>query len=347
MTDRLEHVRGIGAGWSERLAQARQTHDAVRTFLQPIIDSPLFDKIVLVLILVNAATLGLETSEAFTGSFGGLLYLSDRLILGFFVVELLSRIIVRGKAFWKDGWSVFDFLVVAITVLPFSDNISVLRALRTIRALRLVSAVPSMRRVVNGLFAAMPGMGSIVLLLGIIFYVFAVMATNMFAVDFPKQFGSIGASAFTLFQIMSLDGWSGEVARPVMELHPWSWVFFIGFILITSFTVLNLFIGIIVDAMQQQHNERMSRSDLVTAKRIGKLDGLSASAKDGGDNAEPAKAAEAKPDPRFESMMTELRILKDEIRSLNGGSKTPSGKDLGKDLADAFRSMQKTEKDPG
>jgi voltage-gated sodium channel len=276
-----------------------------------------------------------------TSRFGGLLRVTDNLILGFFVTEIVSRIIVRGRAFWKDAWNVFDFAVVAVTVLPFSDNISVLRALRTVRALRLVSAVPSMRRVVNGLLAAIPGMGSIVLLLGIIFYVFAVMATNMFGPDFPKQFGSVGASAFTLFQVMSLDGWSGEVARPIMESHPWAWIFFISFILITSFTVLNLFIGIIVDAMQQQHNERMGRTDLLAAKRMGKLDSLMGG--DKGKESEPAaRPAEARPDPRFESMMAELKLLKDEIRSLNSGKPDP-----GEALAKALRSGQKDDTEPG
>jgi voltage-gated sodium channel len=245
------------------------------TVLKPLLRNAIFDRFITALILVNAVTLGMETSETIMSRFGGLLALIDQAILTVFVLELGARMIVFGTRFWKDPWSVFDFLVVAVTFLPASDNISVLRALRIIRALRLVSAVPSMRRVVNGLLAAIPGMTSIVVLLLLIFYVFSVMATNMFAETLPDRFGTLGDSLLTLFQVMSLDGWTGEVARPVMAVHPWSWVFFLVFILITSFTVLNLFIGIIVDGMQQQHEETRSKKDLLFASRFGKFKGIS------------------------------------------------------------------------
>ena len=164
---------------------------------------------------------------------------------------------VKGRRFWRDAWSLFDFFVVAVALLPATGNLSVLRGLRIIRALRLISTVESMRRVVGGLMHAIPGMGSIVALLLLIFYVFSVMATKLFGSDFPQWFGSIGESAYSLFQIMTLESWSMGIVRPVMESHGWAWVFFVPFILVTSFTVLNLFIGIIVDAMQTQHEDEL------------------------------------------------------------------------------------------
>ena len=179
--------------------------------------------------------------------------MADHIILGVFVVEIAVRMLVHGAKFWRDPWSLFDFSVVAIALVPATGNLSVLRALRIIRALRLISAIKSMRRVVGGLLHAIPGMGSIVALLGLVFYVFSVMATKLFGADFPQWFGSIGESAYSLFQIMTLESWSMGIVRPVMEVHSWAWAFFVPFILITSFTVLNLFIGIIVDAMQTQH----------------------------------------------------------------------------------------------
>lgn len=239
--------------------------------LKPLVRNPIFERVVTGLILVNAITLGMETSPTITARVGGLLTVLDHLILAVFVFELAARMIVFGTRFWRDPWSIFDFLVVAVTLLPATDNLSVLRALRIVRALRLVSAIPSMRRVVNGLLIAIPGMSSIVVLLLLIFYVFAVMATNMFSATLPDRFGTIGASLLSLFQVMSLDGWTSEVARPVMAEHPYAWIFFVVFILITSFTVLNLFIGIIVDGMQQQHIEAKAQTDLVTAGRFGKL----------------------------------------------------------------------------
>jgi len=152
-----------------------------------------------------------------------------------------------------DPWNLFDLVIVTIALLPATGSLSVLRALRILRVLRLVSAVPSMRRVVGALLAAVPGIASILGLLSLLFYVFSVMATKLFGADYPEWFGSIGASAYSLFQIMTLESWSMGIVRPVMEVYPLAWVFFVPFILVTSFTVLNLFIGIVVDAMQRQH----------------------------------------------------------------------------------------------
>jgi voltage-gated sodium channel len=220
--------------------------------LKTLIESRRFETVITVLIIVNAITLGLETSSWAMANFGSLLVALDRLVLVVFVLELLARFAVYRLSFFKDPWRIFDLFVVSVALVPTTDNLSVLRALRILRVLRLVSVVPSLRRVVGGLVAALPGMGSIVLLLGLVFYVFSVMATKLFAVTFPDWFGTIGESAYTLFQIMTLESWSMGIVRPVMDVHPYSWTFFIPFIVLTSFAVLNLFIGIIVSAMQEE-----------------------------------------------------------------------------------------------
>ncbi len=226
---------------------------SLRTRLAPIIEDPRTERAIMLLIVLNAIILGLETSKSAMAAAGPALVMADRIILGVFVVELTVRMIVHGAKFWRDPWSLFDFSVVAIALVPATGNLSVLRALRILRALRLISAIKSMRRVVGGLLHAIPGMGSIVALLGLVFYVFSVMATKLFGAEFPQWFGTIGESAYSLFQIMTLESWSMGIVRPVMEVHGWAWAFFVPFILLTSFTVLNLFIGIIVDAMQSQH----------------------------------------------------------------------------------------------
>jgi voltage-gated sodium channel len=170
-----------------------------------------------------------------------------------FVVEIALRLYAHRAAFWRDPWSVFDFAVVAIALLPATGPLAVLRALRVLRVLRLLTMVPSMRRVVGALLAAIPGLGSIVLVLLIIYYVFAVIATNLFATTHPEWFGDIGRSLYTLFQIMTLESWSMGIARPVMVDFPYAWAFFVPFILVATFTMLNLFIAIIVNAMQSYH----------------------------------------------------------------------------------------------
>jgi len=218
--------------------------------LRRLVEKPRFERFIMGIIVLNAVTLGMQTSGKVMAAIGEDLDRLDNIILGIFVIELMFRMFAYGGRFWRDPWSLFDTLVVGIALVPATGNLSVLRALRVIRALRLISAFPAMRRVVNGLVQAIPGMSSVVLLLLLIFYVFSVMATKMFGAAFPAWFGTIGESTFTLFQIMTLEGWSDGKVRPVMEVYSWAWAFFVPFILITSFAVLNLFIGIIVEAMQ-------------------------------------------------------------------------------------------------
>ena len=230
--------------------------------VQHVLESLRFQRIMIAIIIVNAITLGLETSQTAMDLAGGFLIALDRIILGIFVVELAAKIVVYRTRFHHDPWNVFDFIVVGIALLPTTGSLSVLRALRILRVLRLISAVPSMRRVVTALLHALPGMGSIVALLSLVFYVFSVMATKLFAATFPEWFGSVGASAYSLFQIMTLESWSMGIVRPVMDVFPLAWAFFLPFIVLTSFAVLNLFIGIIVDAMQsQQQAEHQAERD--------------------------------------------------------------------------------------
>jgi voltage-gated sodium channel len=222
----------------------------MRRRLGDFIDRPYVQRAIIALILVNAAILGLETSAVAMSRVGWFLVALDRLILGIFVVEITIRLYVHRLSFWRDPWSVFDFLVVAIALIPATGPLAVLRALRVLRVLRLLTVVPSMRKVVGALLAAIPGLGSIALVLSILYYVFAVIATNLLAAAYPEWFGTLGRSLYTLFQIMTLESWSMGIARPVMEQFPYAWAFFIPFILVATFTMLNLFIAIIVNAMQ-------------------------------------------------------------------------------------------------
>jgi voltage-gated sodium channel len=222
----------------------------LRLRIKSFVELPRFGQFILALILINAVLLGMETSTALMAQYGSTLLLLDKVLLGVFVVELLLRIFAYRSAFFKDPWSLFDFAVVAIALIPASGPLAVLRSLRVLRVLRVLSMVPSMRRVVSALLGSLPGLSSIALVLVLIYYVFAVMATKIFGSAFPEWFGSIGASFYTLFQIMTLESWSMGIARPVMEQFPYAWLFFVPFILVATFTMLNLFIAIIVNTMQ-------------------------------------------------------------------------------------------------
>ena len=227
-----------------------QSSTTIQHRLKRFIENSKVQFFVLGLILINSVTLGIETVPSVMADYGPVISILDKAILTVFVVELIIRLFVYRAAFFRDPWMVFDFIVVSIALIPATGQFSVLRALRVLRVLRILTIVPSMRRVVGALLSAIPGLSSIALVLLLLFYVFAVIATNLFASEYPEWFGHLGHSFYTLFQIMTLESWSMGIARPVMESFPYAWAFFIPFILVATFTMLNLFIAIIVNAMQ-------------------------------------------------------------------------------------------------
>ncbi len=270
----------------------------LRSRVKTFVELPRFGQCILALILLNAVLLGMETSAALMAQYGSTLLLLDKILLSVFVVELLLRIFAYRAAFFKDPWSLFDFAVVAIALIPASGPLAVLRSLRVLRVLRVLSMVPSMRRVVSALLGSLPGLSSIALVLVLIYYVFAVMATKIFGAAFPEWFGSIGGSFYTLFQVMTLESWSMGIARPVMEQFPYAWLFFVPFILVATFTMLNLFIAIIVNTMQTfSEEEHASQREL-------------------------DKQAELR---EQQLLHTELRAIREELQQLREAVKSQSG----------------------
>lgn len=219
------------------------------------------------LILINALILGVETSATARAATGNLLALLNSAILAVFVVELIIKLVAFGPRFFRSGWNLFDFVIVGVSLVPASGPLQILRSLRILRVLRLLSTVQRLRMLVDSLLQALPGIGWTAALLLMMFYVFGVMGTELFGETFPDWFGSLGESAYTLFQIMTLESWSMGIARPVMEAYPWAWLFFVPFILISSFMVLNLFIAIIVSATQEVHeSEQRAERQAADAK---------------------------------------------------------------------------------
>ncbi len=227
---------------------------------------PLFQHLMIVLIVINAVLLGMETSPYIMDRFGETIHILDHTILGVFVAELLMMIFARGLNFFKDPWCIFDFIVIAISFVPASDSLSVLRSLRVLRVLRLINKVASMRKVVRGLLNSLSSLGSVLGLLLVVFYVSSVVVTNIFGSSFPDWFGDLEHSLFTLFQVMTLEGWAGDIARPVMEKYPYAWVFFLFFILCATFVVVNLFIAVIVDSLSASNQDSKSSTDIEEIK---------------------------------------------------------------------------------
>lgn len=286
MAKRANPKRTIQATWGgARIEEARH-----------FLEHPTTERVLAGLIILNAIVLGLETSQTLMKSHGWLLDPLDHILLGIFVVEVLVRLIVTGRGFFRDPWNVFDFIVITLSLMPQTGPLSVLRALRILRVLRLVSAVPTLRRVVGGLIQSMPGIGAIAFLLTLVYYCFAVMATNLFGPDHEEAFGTMGRSAYSLFTVMTLEGWN-ELANNVMKTHPYAWLFFIPYILTTTFTVLNLFIAIIVTAMQNE------------ADKIRELEMR--------EHREERQAIEELSD-KESMMLAEIRELRAEVRAMGG-----------------------------
>lgn len=250
----------------------------LRERVAEVLESTKFNNLILGVILFNAVLMGMETSETIMTNAGGLVHVLDKICLVIFVVELLAKLWTYGLRFFRSGWNVFDMIIIGIALLPDSQGLSVLRGLRVLRVLRVVSIAPSLRRVVEGLLKALPGMASVFLLMGILFYIAAVMATQLYGQEFPDRFGDLAGSALTLFQVMTMEGWADGVVRPVMEIHPYAWLFFIPFIFATSFAVMNLLVGLIVNSMQEvaeadmkkfevdQHDQVMARLAAIEEK---------------------------------------------------------------------------------
>ena len=252
------------------------------------VESPRVSRLITAVILFNALILGLETSGSVMARWGGLILALDMACLAIFVVEIGIKLIGRGPAFFRSGWNIFDFVVVGVALVPAAQGLSVLRALRVLRLLRVVSVTPQLRRVVEGFLAAVPGMASVFLLMGIIFYIGAVIATKLFGGAFPEWFGTLGESAYSLFQVMTLESWSMGIVRPVMEVYPAAWVFFVPFILMTTFAVMNLVVGLIVNSMQEAHqSEENAITEAYRDEVLARLRAIEAQldARDGGGSA--------------------------------------------------------------
>ncbi len=241
--------------------------NGLRARVHAFIEDPRVGWFIIGVIVVNAIVLGLQTSALVQGSIGGALAMIDEICLAIFVIELLLRLFARGFRFFLSAWNLFDAVVVGVALVPSSAGLSVLRALRILRTLRLVTRLPSLRLVVQSLLAAIPGVSTIMVLMLLVFYISGVVATTLFGQSFPDWFGTLGESFYTLFQVMTLESWSMGIARPVIAEYPFAWIFFVIFILATTFTVLNLFIAVIVNAMSEEkaaEHQEERQADMAT-----------------------------------------------------------------------------------
>lgn len=352
--------RLFGDAWRPALSRLA---DEGRVFARRIVWHPLFERTIIALIIFNAALLGLQTDPDFAARYGVIADRLDRLILSVFVFEILLRILAHGRAFFRFTWSWFDMAVVLLSFAPASEGLSILRALRVLRLLRLLSVVPKMRRVIGGFFAAIPGMAGVVGVLSVVFYVSAVITTSVFGqttletaaagataedVETVKElFGSLGSSFFTLFQLMTLEDWAGGIVKPTLAVYPDAMWFFGPYIVITSFAVLNLFIGIIVDAMQ---DERDDEAELALLAREHESTHEAAPTEHRPKPPAASSAAEAGLGPDVtDLLLSEIRHLRNETRRLADlaeSARADADELMARDRAERARREAESRRDP-
>jgi len=221
--------------------------------IQKLVENSKFKNFIMGLIVLNGITMGMETSKSLSTEYGSLFTLFNTFVVTVFTIEIILRISVYKTAFFKDPWSIFDFVIVAISLVPSSAGFEIFRVLRVLRLFRLITVVPQMRKIVVALLNVIPGIGSIAALLTLFFYIFAIMSTQLFGERFPEWFGTLGESFYTLFQVMTLESWSMGIVRPIMDVYPLAWVFFVPFIFLSTFIIVNLIIAIVVDAMNDMN----------------------------------------------------------------------------------------------
>ncbi len=255
---------------------------AVDHFLRGFLESSRFQNFITVIIVINSLLIGLETFPSVMSKYGIIIDAFDLIILAMFTIEIALKIVIYRARFWTSAWNVFDFAIVAVSILPAAGSFSIFRALRIIRTLRLLKNLPKLRLIIESLLRSIPSIGWIFVLLIIVYYIYAVVGVNLFADEYPKYFGDLGRSFYTLFQVMTLESWSSAIARPVMDGVPFSALYFVSFILIATYTTLNIFIAIVVNTMneislKELQEEEQNIKDFVqaeNAKVMKKLDAI-------------------------------------------------------------------------
>jgi voltage-gated sodium channel len=265
-------MQGVRMGKSKTeagpAAEKPERPGGIRLF-QWLTENFIFKNFILICIILNSIVLGYDAHYGPTNQYHEEIDRLDNLFLYVFTAELALEFLAQGpKRYFKDGWNLFDCVIVGLSYLSAIPGITALRTFRVLRVLRLVSNVPQMRRVVEALINALPGIFATVMVLSVVFYIGAVMATTMFRTE--DGFHNLGDSALTLFQLSQFDGWGETVVR-LDAKYPYAWAFLMGFTIIAAFAVLNLFIGVIVDAVQATPREAIKKEVAAVKGEVGAI----------------------------------------------------------------------------
>ena len=231
--------------------------------VEKFVESHLFQNFILAVIVLNAIIMGIMTAQNLPVGIQQAMTILDAICLWIFIAELLIKLVVYRLRFFCSGWNLFDLAVVSLSLFPTFGFFSIfrifrifrvlrsLKALKTLRAFRMVSGLKNLRIIVDAIGSSVPGICWSGMLLLLVYYIFSIMGTTLFGPQFPDWFGSIGKSFYTLFQVMTLESWSMGISRPVMEVFSWAWLYFVPFVLCTSFLIMNVVVGIVVNAISE------------------------------------------------------------------------------------------------
>ena len=243
-----------------------------------LVNSPWFEFFIIGVIIANGALLGLETSSAIDLAYGSWLHLGNQVALGVFIVEAALKMLAlspRPQRYFRDGWNIFDFLVIVFALIPATGQFAMItRLARLLRVVRLVSTVKDLRLIVAALVRSIPSVGHVIMLMSIVVYIYAIMGYHLFHEHDPENWRTLGISVLTLFNIITLEGWT-VVMFTAMQQHPWAWLYFVSFVIVGTFVVINLFIAIIINNLDEAKLERLremetpvSREDLLRELRV-------------------------------------------------------------------------------
>jgi len=236
----------------------------MRSFCSKLVAHVRFDQVIIALIIINGIILGLETVPWIVKDYSPLLNWGNNIILSVFIFEAAVKIIAvapQFKKYFGNGWNLFDFSIVVLSLIPASGEFAMLaRLARLLRVLRLISVIPELRIIVATLVKSIPSMGNIMLLMSIIFYIYAVAGYHLFHQHDPTHWSSLGNSLLTLFRIVTLEDWT-DVMYTAMELHPLMWIYFVSFVVVGTFVVINLFIAVVINNLDEAKADRLRELD--------------------------------------------------------------------------------------
>ena len=254
--------------------------------LKDFVDSKAFQNTILIVIVINSIILGLQTSSIITASIGGVLEILDMICLGIFIIEMLLKMIAyKFVGYFKSAWNWFDFIIIITSVLSglaVLSSIRILRVFRVFRSLKglrgfkMISSLKPLQIIIGAIGKSIPGMSWTAFLLLIIYYIFSIIGVTQFGERFPEWFGDIPKAMYTLFQVMTLESWSMGISRPVMEEFTYAWAYFVPFVLISSFVMMNVVVGIVVNAISEvaEMNKKEDHEENGTADIKAEIDAV-------------------------------------------------------------------------